>query len=285
MHNLQISHQLQVPLANLSTYRPSGFANLVYFPHNIDELLTLVNTLEKFWISGFGANTLFGSDQIATPIISTSKLNQLTVLDDGTIVAQAGVIMDNMIQNSIKKSFKGFENLSGIPGTVGGAIWMNAGAYGSEISDHLVSVTVFLDNKIQKLSKNQCLFSYRSAKMLQTAIILDATFKLQTSSENLLLIRNDILKNRLLKQPLDFPSCGSVFKRPQGQFASALIDQANLKGKTIGGAQVSEKHAGFIINIGNASNQDIINLIKFCQHTVKEKFQIDLQLEQQILID
>ena len=185
-----------------------------------------------------------------------------------------------------KLGYKGFEWASGIPGTIGGCIYNNAGCYGSEISDNLIDVTVFCDNKIYCLRKDELSFSYRNStfKMNNKFVILKAKFKFEKGDPEELL---DLIKvrtnKRIESQPLEYPSCGSVFRNPDGFIAGKLIDEANLKGKCVGGAMVSNKHANFIINNGNATPEDIIKLINEIKNTIKKNYNIDLVLEQEII--
>jgi len=280
------SNKTPISLNQYSFYKTGGQAIHFEAPENINDF---IRTHQKFigsnpWILGAGANTIFGEGIIRTPIISTKKMNRLRI--EGCIVtAEAGVTLNQLITQSISHGLTGFEALSGIPGSVGGATWMNAGAYGSEISDFITSVKVLEEGEIKTLTKAQCNFSYRSAINLKHTIVLEVTWELKNGNiEEMQQKRLEILKNRSKKQPLEFPSCGSVFKRPQGDYASRLIDAAGLKGYEIGGAQVSTKHAGFIINYNQATSDDILALIAHCQKVVFEKFGVKLELEQQVLL-
>ncbi len=267
------------------TFRIGGVAKDVFFPASPQELADIVRRCraEKtdFWIHGGGANTLFPDNEILLPIISTSEMTACA-RDGRTVHAQAGKIMDAWVLDCLRQGLGGVECLSGIPGTLGGALFMNAGAYGHEISDHLVSVTVLtMDGRIVDIPKEECGFGYRQASALRETVILAGTWSLpQSDSKSLLAKRKEILTRRKEKQPLEFPSAGSVFKRPQGAYASQLIDQAGLKGLRVGGAQVSEKHAGFIVNVDNATCRDVLELVAICRKTVRERFGYELELEQ-----
>ena len=185
-----------------------------------------------------------------------------------------------------KLGYKGLEWASGIPGTIGGCIYNNAGCYGSEISDNLISVTILNDNRVYDLTKDELHFSYRNSllKGSNKFIILKAKFQLEKGDSKELL---ELIKERTIKrkesQPLEYPSCGSVFRNPEGNIAGKLIDESNLKGKTVGGATISEKHANFIINKDNATPKDIISLIDIVKKTIKKNYNIDLVLEQEII--
>ncbi len=280
-----MKHLQNVPLKNFCTFRIGGVAKDIFFPENPQELAEIVrrHRAEKkaFWIHGGGANTIFPDNEILLPIISTSEMTA-SVRDGGTVRAQAGKIMDAWVLECVREGLGGIECLSGIPGTLGGALYMNAGAYGHEISDHLVSVTVLTrDGRVIDIPKHECGFGYRSALALREAVVLAGTWELpQSDPKPLLAKRKEILARRKEKQPLEFPSAGSVFKRPEGAYASQLIDQAGLKGLRVGGAQVSEKHAGFIVNVDNATCRDVLELVEICRTTVRERFGYELELEQ-----
>lgn len=282
-----MKHFQNISLKNYCTYRIGGTAKNFYAPENMEEMAAIVSELrarnQSFWIHGGGANTLFPDGEVSVPVVSTSAMT--AVRRDGRFLfAESGKILDAWVLEALRASLGGVECLSGIPGTLGGALFMNAGAYGQEISDHLLSVTVLdQDGRIMEIPKDQCGFGYRQAVALQDKVILAGTWFLSPAdSASTLHRRKEILTQRKEKQPLEFPSAGSVFKRPQGAFASQLIDQAGLKGARVGGAQVSEKHAGFIVNTGGATCQDVLGLIDLCRRTVRERFGYDLELEQQV---
>ena len=280
-----MKHLQNIPLKNYCTFRIGGVAKDIFFPENPQELAEIVRRHRAentaFWIHGGGANTIFPDNEILLPIISTSEMTA-SVRDGDTVRAEAGKIMDAWVLECVREGLGGIECLSGIPGTLGGALYMNAGAYGHEISDHLVSVTVLTrDGRVIDIPKHECGFGYRQALALREAVVLAGTWELpQSDPKPLLARRKEILARRKEKQPLEFPSAGSVFKRPEGAYASQLIDQAGLKGLRVGGAQVSEKHAGFIVNVDNATCRDVLELVEICRKTVLERFGYELELEQ-----
>jgi len=282
-----MKHLQNTPLKNYCTFRIGGVAKNIFFPVSPQEMAEIVGEYRAqnapFWIHGGGANTLFPDGEILLPIISTSEMTASS-RDGCTVRAQAGKTMDAWVLECLREGLGGVECLSGIPGTLGGALFMNAGAYGHEISDHLVSVTVLtLDGRIEDIHKEECGFGYRQALALRETVVLAGTWSLpQTDPEPLLAKRKEILARRKEKQPLEFPSAGSVFKRPQGAYASQLIDQAGLKGLRVGGAQVSEKHAGFIVNVDNATCRDVLELVEICRQTIRERFGYELELEQRL---
>jgi UDP-N-acetylmuramate dehydrogenase len=280
-----MKHLRDLPLRNYSTYRIGGTARNAFFPEDIEEMVEIVRLHraqgKPFWIHGGGANTLFPDGEVLLPIISTSAMTA-TSRDGNVVWALAGRVMDAWVLEQLRLGLGGVECLSGIPGTLGGALFMNAGAYGSEISDHLRSVTVLTrDSRITEIPRADCGFGYRRASNLRDTVILAGTWELpEGDPEALLATRRDILAKRKEKQPLEFPSAGSVFKRPEGAYASQLIDQAGLKGARVGGAQISEKHAGFIVNVGDATCRDVLELVELCRRTVRERFGHELELEQ-----
>ena len=217
-------------------------------------------------------------------IVKTSNLNSV-VFDGNRVTSGAGVLMTSLSKRAQEKGLSGLECCYGIPGNVGGGVFMNAGAYGGEISQCLVSVD-YIDQsgEIHTLSKEECEFAYRHSVFMNNKwFIVSATFELsEKDSAEMLKFMEDIMQRRKDKQPLDKPSAGSSFKRPVGYFAAALIDECGLKGLTVGGAQVSEKHAGFIVNIGGATCQDIIALAdKVTQIVFEEK---GVVLEKEMII-
>lgn len=278
-------HYSDLALKNYCTYRIGGTAKNAFFPENTTELIDIVRFHRThrlpFWIHGGGANTLFPDGEVHTAIISTSAM-RATRRSGGLFYAEAGTPMDAWVFSALRQGFGGVECLSGIPGTLGGALFMNAGAYGQEISTHLQHITALTeDNRLVEFPRDHCGFDYRRADTLRHALILSAIWKLPVGDPDVLLTkRKEILARRKEKQPLDSPSAGSVFKRPDGAYASELIDRAGLKGTRIGGAQVSEKHAGFIINVGNATCQDVLELIDLCRRTIHDRFGYELEMEQ-----
>lgn len=279
--------QTNVWLRDMCSYKIGGRADLVFFPENLLEMRDIVrwhrNQQLPFWVAGRGCNTIFSDAGTRISIIATHRLNGFH-LNGRKFRAQAGAVLDKCVQTVIAGGLSGFERLSGIPGSIGGALHMNAGAFDTEISQYLVGVTVLSpQGEILEKSAKDCNFLYRSCGNLQNDIFLEGKWEFIYDDVQILQQkRKEILQRRNASQPLGFPSAGSVFKRPEGDYASRLIDAAGLKGKRIGGVQISEKHAGFILNTGGASSADLFALIDFCQKTVQEHFGIMLELEQQI---
>lgn len=273
-------------LLNYNTYRLDTKCKLLVFPRDIFEFQEIMYILNgsKHFILGNGSNIIL-PDYYDGVVIKLKYFNNYNIFDE-YIEVDSGVMINKLSMELSKLGYKGFEWASGIPGTIGGCIYNNAGCYGSEISDNLIDVTVFCDNKIYCLRKDELSFSYRNStfKMNNKFVILKAKFKFEKGDPEELL---DLIKvrtnKRIESQPLEYPSCGSVFRNPEGLIAGKLIDEANLKGKCVGGAMVSNKHANFIINNGNATPEDIIKLINEIKNTIKKNYNIDLALEQEII--
>ena len=206
--------------------------------------------------------------------------------ENNTVKVGCGYSLSKLSLECARKGLSGLEFACGIPGSVGGAIYMNAGAYGNNISDVIGSVTVLDESlNIKVLDASELNFGYRNSIFkCNNFIILDGTFILKKKKSDLILKEiNDIMESRRSKQPLEYPSAGSVFRNPDGFSAGRLVQKANLQGEHVGDAYVSEKHANFIINKGQASAEDVVNLIDHVKNKVKEKFDIDLVLEQEII--
>ncbi|MDR0645847.1 MAG: UDP-N-acetylmuramate dehydrogenase [Elusimicrobiota bacterium] len=273
-------------MAEYTTYKTGGAAQVLALPQNINQIKDLVNfaDAEKInWrVMGFGSNILAGGGGIEGVVCCLKNLKGMEIRNN-LLISASGEAFDNVIASAVNLGLEGLENLSGIPGSVGGAVFMNAGAYGSETFDNIISVLAMdLRGNIKTLDKTFLKPYYRRVEGLENCIILSARWQLRQAKniETLKARRLEILRRRTQKQPLEYPSAGSVFKRPKDNFASALIDKCGLKGLRSGGAMVSEKHAGFIINYDNASPADIKNLIEEVQKKVFEKTGVKLELEQ-----
>ncbi len=247
-------------------------------------LLFLKENNIKYYFLGNGSNLIFKDEGFDGVIIKSSLLKNIEITGNTATVA-AGVPMTSFSKALQEKGLSGTECLYGIPGNIGGGVYMNAGAYGGRISDCLVSVDCINEKgELITLSKDRCNFSYRHSVFMDNGyFIVSATFSLENKDKDeMLAFMEDIMQRRKDKQPLDKPSAGSSFKRPEGYFAAALIDECGLKGLTVGGAQVSEKHAGFIVNIGGATCSDIVHLADKVRQIVLE--QKGVQLEKEMII-
>ena len=276
------------PMNNHTTFKIGGPSDVLFCPTRIHEVIKCINLCKKnninFYILGNGSNILVKDDGYRGVIIKTTGINSIDKQMDMFYIG-AGQSLENISNYFLEHEYTGFEFACGIPGSFGGAIYMNGGAYGSEIKDVVQEVSILKDDKIVTYTNDQMQFGYRTSVIKNTdLVILGASLKLEKG--NYLDIKekiDDLTYRRESKQPLEYPSAGSVFKRPSGDFAGRLIQESNLQGVAIGGAKVSEKHAGFIINYNNATAQDVIDLILYIQHTVNEKFNIMLERELIIL--
>ncbi len=273
------------PMKNHTTFRIGGNADFAVFPENAQQIYALLNLAKDkdipITVIGNGSNILVGDKGIRGMVILLKNMNKISV-SDTEIAAQSGALLSKIANVAFENSLTGFEFASGIPGSLGGAICMNAGAYGEEISSAVLNVTyVDPDCGVKTVSAKDCKFGYRHTLFTENNyIITDCTLSLTLGNKEEIKTKTEDLKERRTsKQPLDKPSAGSTFKRPEGHFAGALIEQANLKGYTVGKAQISEKHAGFIINIGGATAKDVSDLIKYTQKTVYDKFGVHLEPE------
>ena len=281
-----------VSLKKYNTYRINGTAKYLISPNSITDLATVIKILKenniKFYILGNGSNIVINDREYDGAVIKLNKLNGIDVNPDMDLAyAEAGAMLPKLAQISVDKGLTGLEFAISIPGTIGGSIYGNAGAYNACILDYVESVTVLDENyDIRVIEHEDISYGYRYSmfKEQKNLIILGAKFFLKEGDkESSLEIIEDRRQRRVASQPLEYPSAGSVFRNPEGDFAGRLIESCNLKGYKIGGAQVSEKHANFIINADNASGEDIYKLIKYVHDTVLEKTNIDLIIEQEFI--
>ncbi len=272
--------QRDVPMSAYTTFKIGGNASLMITPDNDSALSEIIKACRKNnitpFILGNGSNMLISDKGLETVVINMCRHNaEITYLGDGYIECDAGVNLSKVCNFALEKELSGLEFAFGIPGSAGGAAYMNAGAYGGEMKDVLVSCThIDKNGDFGKLSGEELCLSYRTSAYEHNGfIITKLLLKLTPGNyDDIKAKMQDLLQRRKDKQPLEYPSAGSAFKRPEGYFAAALIDECGLKGASVGGAQVSEKHAGFIINKGNATAADVLGLIKHVQDVVyKEK--------------
>lgn len=272
------------------SFKTGGPCGVRLSPATNDQLISIINKAKELEIPsvilGNGTNVLIEDEGINKAVIIIGSNMASIERSDNTLSFSAGTGLVNLCRYALDSSLSGLEFAFGIPGTCGGAVYMNAGAYGGEMKDILTEITHLTpDMKIETIPAEKAALTYRdSAYHKNGCIILSAKVRLTPDSkENIKSKMDDFLGRRKDKQPLEYPSAGSTFKRPDGYFAGALIEQCKLKGKSIGGAQVSEKHAGFVINKGGATSSDIIELIGFIQNTVKTETGVTLTPEVIIL--
>ncbi len=277
------------PLAAHCSFRIGGPVRALAIPSDLSALSKICCLLKEHQLAPFllgnGTNLLFPDEGLADLfIISTEKLTRLFLLPDGAIYAEAGVSLSRLASFAQQNGLAGLEFASGIPGSLGGGCLMNAGAYDGELKDVIESVVCYYlpEQALVELSAEECGFAYRSSAF-QTRpgfVILSAVLRLRPDDGEQIAARmRELNEKRREKQPLDLPSAGSAFKRPPGHFAAALIQEAGLKGYRVGGAQVSEKHAGFVVNTGGASSHDVYDLMMHVRKTVYEHSGIVLEPE------
>lgn len=286
------------PMSKYTSFRCGGHAKRLVICDSVSELEQVMNEIaeskEEYLFLGNGSNTLFLDGVYDGTVVTIGKgFDEIEVIDDGDEVrlkCMAAALLSKIAKKALEESLSGFEFASGIPGSIGGAVFMNAGAYGGEMIDVLESVELLSPNadgkwELKTVPADNLGLSYRHSRLQETKeIVVSATLRLQrgdrTEIEEKLA---ELTKKRTSKQPLEFPSAGSFFKRPEGYFAAKLIEDAGLKGLSVGGAQVSSKHCGFVINTGNATTEDIVDLMHLVQNTVFDKFGVRLEPEVRII--
>lgn len=279
-----------VPLSEHTSYKVGGLASCFVYPSNTKDLIKLLKYIKKnkikYKVLGNGSNTLFSDSAYEGIVIKLDKFDELEI-KDSIIVVGAGYNLMKLASLTARKSLTGLEFASGIPGTVGGAVYMNAGAYKSDMGYIVKKVKVLTpDFRVINMTNRELDFHYRSSFFQKNPgyICLEATIGLvKGKKEDIYKVNRERKQRRLETQPLEYPSAGSVFRNPEGLFAGKLIEDLGLKGLTKGGAQISLKHANFIINKGHAKAQDIKDLIEFTKETVEERYNINLKIEQEFV--
>lgn len=276
------------PLARHTTFRVGGPADVLFLPESAQELQRAMELAreagEDCLVIGNGSNLLVRDGGVRGLVIKLAGPMSGVSVEGTAIRAQAGASLSQVSRAALQASLTGLEFASGIPGSLGGALAMNAGAYGGELSQVVREAMVLMDGRVQTLSREELAMGYRTTRVLREGgIVLSAVLDLKEGDASQIAETMDELnRRRREKQPLSFPSAGSTFKRPEGYFAGALIEQAGLKGYAIGGAQVSEKHAGFLINRGGATASDLLRLIEYVQERVYAQSGVRLETEVRI---
>ena len=279
-----------VSLKKYNTYRLDVKCDYLVFPKDIDEVVKLISFLKennyKYLVLGNGSNVIFKNNRYNGVVIKLSKLDKIE-FDGDKVVVGAGVSLSKLANMAINNSLSGLEFSVSIPGEIGASVSMNAGAYNESFSDVFVSAKILTPKlEIIELTNEDMDFSYRNSfiKKNKDYIVLEVVLKLKPGNKEEM---NAVIEKRFEKrkatQPLEYPSAGSVFRNPEGMYAGKLIEDANLKGYSIGGAMISDMHANFIVNKDNATGEDIINLINLAKDKIKENNNIDLYLEQLII--
>ncbi|OPJ54980.1 UDP-N-acetylmuramate dehydrogenase [Alkalithermobacter paradoxus] len=278
------------PMKNHTSFKVGGPADILVTPRNEEQIVDIVKFLKKenipFFIMGNGSNLLVKDGGIRGVVIKIGDNYSDFEIQENIVKAKSGILLSKLAKNILKSELQGFEFASGIPGSLGGAIAMNAGAYGGEMKDVVTSVKLLdMDGNIFELSNEEMEFGYRKSILTnKDLVVLEVTMTFQKGRyEDIKAIVDDITIKRTTKQPLNLPSAGSTFKRPTGYFAAKLIEDAGLKGVSFKDAQVSPKHCGFVVNLGNASAKDILSLISIIKKTVNDKFNVLLEEEVKIV--
>ncbi len=278
---------LSEPMSRHTTFKIGGIADMMIEPKSASGLLEAISVLKRFeipyFVMGNGSNLLVGDKGIRGAVIKISNNMSACEVSENTIYAESGIKLSRLANTALRNELEGLEFASGIPGTLGGAIFMNAGAYGEEMKGIIADVT-YIDTdreEIVTIPCDECEFGYRTSIFgKNNAIIVGATLRLKKGNpDDIRAKMNDLSARRSDKQPLDKPSAGSTFKRPEGYFAGALIQDSGLMGCSVGGAEVSTKHAGFVINAGGATASDVAALIEKIQGVVEDKYGVRLEPE------
>lgn len=278
------------PMKNHTSFKLGGPADIFIEPDNTEELAKAVASLREhtipYYIIGNGSNLLVSDNGLRGSTVKIGEKFGSVNINEDRIIAECGILLSTLSKTAAKSSLTGMEFASGIPGALGGAITMNAGAYGGEMKDIIEWVEVLDENlKLKRLQNSEMEFGYRKSVVeLRKYIVIRCCIKLKKGNQDEInSIMAELTEKRKTKQPLHLPSAGSTFKRPEGYFAGKLIEDAGLRGFSLGGAQVSALHCGFVVNNGGATAQDVYDLIRHVQKTVYDKFKVKLETEIKIL--
>lgn len=289
-NELKCEYSTEALLKDYTSFKIGGKADIMVFPDTVENLSKIISLAKKesipVFVLGKGSNLLVNDNGIKGIVISMCNLDKIELINDTTIRCESGISLSRLCRFALDNSLTGLEFAFGIPGTAGGAAYMNAGAYGGEMKDVLVSCEhLNPDGSLSSFSGDELALDYRhSVYSNSNYIITSLTLKLRNGNkEDIKAKMDELIGKRKDKQPLEYPSAGSTFKRPEGYFAGALIEQCGLKGYTVGGAQVSKKHAGFVINIGNATSKDVVDVIEHCKKTVLDETGVTLEPEVKII--
>ena len=284
-----ITYEHDAPLSRHTSFRIGGPARRMAFPKDGSQMVLLIEAARtcgaRPLVIGNGTNLLFPDEGVDRLVVNTRDMSGVTLDAEGRVAAEAGASLSRAAVFAQQHGLAGLEFAHGIPGSVGGAVCMNAGAYGGEIAQVIVSACVLTPEGVRTVSKDELSLGYRSSAVMQNGwVVLEATFELAPGSpDEIKATMADLAARRREKQPLQYPSCGSFFKRPVGYYAGALIEQAGLKGYRVGDAQVSEMHAGFVINRGHATSSEIYRLMQEVQRRVQAQFGVTLEPEVRLI--
>ncbi|MCI7342897.1 MAG: UDP-N-acetylmuramate dehydrogenase [Fusobacterium necrophorum] len=272
----------QQVMKEYSNMKIGGKAKRLIIVDSREEMKEVYQEYDSLILLGNGTNVLFGDGYLDYNFVSTENLNKIEALGNGRVLVEAGVDLDALLCFMEKENLSGIEKMAGIPGSIGGLTYMNGGAFGTEIFDFIDEIEVLTEgNILRRIPKKDLNIRYRNTEIQEKKwIVLSVIFQFHSGFDKKTM--EEIKKSREEKHPLDKPSLGSTFKNPKGDFAARLISEAGLKGKKIGGAQIAEKHPNFVLNLGEASFQDILDILNLVKTTVKEAFGV--QLEEEIII-
>ncbi len=276
-------------MSQYTSFRIGGAAKRMLFPRDEAEAVLLLELCREcnapFLVMGKGTNLLVSDAGLDRAVLNMLKMDTICVQPEYTMCVQSGALLSKIAVQAQQAGYAGLEFAHGIPGSLGGAIAMNAGAYGGEMQQVVQSVTALFPDGVRTLDKNALHFGYRhSIFSEEEGVVLSAVLKLQPGDPKEIRAQmDDLMARRKASQPLEYPSAGSTFKRPEGHFAGTMIDQCGLKGTAVGGAEVSEKHAGFIINKDHATFDNVVTLISIVQDTVYREFGVELEPEVKII--
>ena len=277
------------PMSKHTTFGIGGPVDFLILPLDNSQIPDIIKSINLNKINsiflGSGSNILVSDKGIKGAVISLKKSSKNIIFEDSTVLVDSGVMLSALVQEIHKKNITGFETLMGVPGTLGGALVMNAGAFGSEISNNLIFVeTINIIGQKKKYNVDEIDFEYRKSNFPKNEIIINALFNCKKGLKSNINDKRDIAsKQRKTTQPLTYRSAGSIFKNPKENAAGYLIDKAGLKGLQIGGAKISEKHANFIVNLGNAKSTDVLELIDIIKKKIYQMYKIKLELEIKVL--
>lgn len=276
-------------LTDFNSYRVQARCDSAFFPQNEDDVISFFKENKDFILLGSGHNVIFSKEVYREPfVIFNGNYNAINLIEEGLLEVETGAMMWDVAKFAMENSLSGLEVFWDIPSSLGGAVVMNAGASGEEIKDVLVKVRYLdlIDGSIKEILKEDISFEYRNSFFQKNTnkIVLKAWLQLKSGDKGAIYEKMETIKaQRWAKQPKEYPNGGSVFKRPKGYYVGALMEELGLKGYTVGGAKISEKHGGFIINFNNATGQDILAIITEVKRQVWEKYQIDLEVEQRVI--
>ncbi|TDT69859.1 UDP-N-acetylmuramate dehydrogenase [Hypnocyclicus thermotrophus] len=269
-------------MKNHSNMKIGGEAKELIFIEKKEELLEVLEEAKDFFIIGNGTNTLIKDGKIDKTFITLKRLNAIKLLENNRVYVEAGLDFSKFIEFMEKNNLSGLENLAGIPGSVGGLVYMNGGAYGTEIFDYIEEIEIIdNNNNLRKIKKENIKYSYRATEIKEKKwIIISVIFKLEKGFNKEKV--KELINKRENNHPLDLPNLGSTFKNPEGYYSAKLIIEAGIQGHKIGGARISKKHPNFIVNEENAKYSDVIKLIEYVKNNVKSK--TGIELEEEIII-